>query len=70
MSRAHATTDLVRLYLQDIGRVSLISQEEELTLARLVQERERLLQLQTTSHNGDPEAARAAWVARAGLTSS
>jgi RNA polymerase nonessential primary-like sigma factor len=33
----------VRLYLQDIGRVDLLSHEEELTLARLVQRRERLL---------------------------
>jgi RNA polymerase nonessential primary-like sigma factor len=39
-----AITDPVRLYLQDIGRVDLLSQEEELTLARLVQRRERLLQ--------------------------
>ena len=37
------STDLVRLYLQDIGRVDLLSHEEELTLARLVQRRERLL---------------------------
>ncbi|NBV59137.1 MAG: RNA polymerase sigma factor, RpoD/SigA family, partial [Synechococcaceae bacterium WB4_2_0811] len=34
-----STADLVRLYLQDIGRVDLLSQEEELTLARLVQRR-------------------------------
>jgi len=39
-----SSTDLVRLYLQDIGRVDLLSQEEELTLARLVQRRERLLE--------------------------
>jgi RNA polymerase nonessential primary-like sigma factor len=39
-----AITDLVRLYLQDIGRVDLLTQEEELTLARLVQQREQLLQ--------------------------
>ena len=38
-----ASSDLVRLYLQDIGRVDLLSNEEELTLARLVQRRERLL---------------------------
>ena len=38
-----ASNDLVRLYLQDIGRVDLLSHEEELTLARLVQQRERLL---------------------------
>ena len=38
-----STADLVRLYLQDIGRVDLLSHEEELTLARLVQRREDLL---------------------------
>ena len=38
-----SSTDLVRLYLQDIGRVDLLSHEEELTLARQVQRRERLL---------------------------
>ena len=38
-----ASSDLVRLYLQDIGRVDLLSHEEELTLARLVQRREKLL---------------------------
>jgi len=64
-----STTDLVRLYLQDIGRVTLLSQEEELTLARLVQERERLLQLQP-AESGEPEAAQAAWATRAGLSPS
>jgi len=42
-SRRRSSSDLVRLYLQDIGRVDLLSHEEELTLARLVQHRERLL---------------------------
>ena len=37
------STDPVRLYLQDIGRVDLLTQEQELTLARLVQRREQLL---------------------------
>jgi RNA polymerase nonessential primary-like sigma factor len=43
-----ANTDPVRLYLQDIGRVDMLTQEQELTLARLVQQRERLL------HEGKP----------------
>jgi RNA polymerase nonessential primary-like sigma factor len=42
-------TDPVRLYLQDIGRVDLLTQEQELTLARLVQRREQLLR------EGDPD---------------
>ena len=39
--RSSSTTDLLRLYLQDIGRVDLLTNEEEVTLARLVQRRER-----------------------------
>ncbi len=39
-----SSTDLVRQYLRDIGRVNLLSEEEELTLAREVQRRERLLE--------------------------
>ncbi|MAN18480.1 RNA polymerase sigma factor/ type II [Synechococcus sp. A18-25c] len=35
--------DLLRLYLQDIGRVDLLTSEEEVTLSRLVQQREKLL---------------------------
>ena len=44
-----SSTDLVRQYLQDIGRVSLLTQEEEVSLARLVQQREKLL----TQRNGE-----------------
>ena len=36
----------MRLYLQDIGRVDLLTSEEEVTLARLVQRREALLKQQ------------------------
>lgn len=35
--------DLLRLYLQDIGRVDLLTSEEEVTLSRQVQQREHLL---------------------------
>ncbi len=69
MARA-PTTDPIRLYLQDIGRVSLLSQEEELTLARLVQERERLLRLRDAEGSLDHDDDRQAWAARAGLSPS
>ena len=39
-----SSTDVVRQYLQEIGRVAMLSEEEELTLARLVQRRERILE--------------------------
>ena len=48
MPHTPTSTDPVRLYLQDIGRVDLLTQEQELTLARLVQRREQLLR------QGDP----------------
>ncbi len=67
LRRSSATTDLVRLYLQDIGRVHLLSQEEEVTLARLVQERERLLRCRPA---GDENTAahRQVWAECAHLT--
>jgi RNA polymerase nonessential primary-like sigma factor len=49
MVRPAASSDLIRAYLQEIGRTQLLSPEEELLLARQVQRRERLLQ--------DPEAS-------------
>ena len=51
------STDLVRLYLQDIGRVDLLSHEEELTLARQVQRRERLLRERQRLAPGSPDLA-------------
>ncbi len=65
MAGSPSTTDLVRQYLRDIGRVDLLSQEEELTLARLVQERERLLACRTAEEPPEPGAA---WAERAGLS--
>ena len=52
-----SSTDLVRLYLQDIGRVDLLSHEEELTLARQVQRRERLLRERRRLAAGHPQLA-------------
>ncbi len=52
-----SSTDLVRLYLQDIGRVDLLSHEEELTLARQVQRRERLLRERQRLAAADAELA-------------
>jgi len=52
-----SSTDLVRLYLQDIGRVDLLSHEEELTLARQVQRRERLLQERRRLASSAPDLA-------------
>ncbi len=41
--RGPSSTDVVRQYLRDIGRVAMLTDEEELTLARLVQQRQRIL---------------------------
>jgi len=41
--RAKRTTDLVRLYLQEIGRVSLLERDEEVAEAQLVQQHMMLL---------------------------
>ena len=56
----------MRQYLRDIGRVALLSEEEELTLARLVQQRERLLEQFSTLET--PEADLAAVARDSGLT--
>ncbi|MBE9128481.1 MULTISPECIES: RNA polymerase sigma factor SigC [unclassified Coleofasciculus] len=43
------TTDLVRLYLQEIGRVRLLRRDEEVSEAQKVQRHMRLLELRTQS---------------------
>lgn len=57
--RNRTTTDLVRLYLQDIGRVSLLGKDEEVAKAQQVQRHINLLNLRTkAAKNGDVAIAR------------
>lgn len=49
------TTDLVRLYLQDIGRVPLLKKEEEVSKAQQIQRHVHLLKLRdAAAQQGDP----------------
>ncbi|HEY9621229.1 MAG TPA: RNA polymerase sigma factor SigC [Crinalium sp.] len=48
------TTDLVRLYLQEIGRVRLLGRDEEVSEAQKVQRYMRLLELCTSAAETDP----------------
>lgn len=58
-SRTRATTDLVRLYLQDIGRVALLDKEEEVTKAQQVQRYINLLnQRNKAAKKGDEALVR------------
>jgi DNA-directed RNA polymerase sigma subunit (sigma70/sigma32) len=64
-----SSTDLVRQYLRDIGRVSLLSEEEDLTLAREVQRRERLLEQRgDTDPREHTTEAMEAWARRCALS--
>lgn len=60
---ATGSTDLVRQYLQDIGRVDLLNAEQELILARLVQRRQSLLEQQR-----DDSAASEDWATRCDIS--
>lgn len=48
-SASRRTTDLVRLYLQEIGRVRLLGRDEEVSEAQKVQRYVRLLELRNTA---------------------
>ncbi|MEI8250381.1 MAG: RNA polymerase sigma factor, RpoD/SigA family [Synechococcus sp. ELA057] len=62
------STDPVRCFLRDIARVSQLKPEEELTLARLVQEQERLLALRPSNGDSADDLARDRWAQAAGLS--
>ena len=56
--RTGSGNDLLRLYLQDIGRVDLLTNEEEVLLARQVQQREILLAEERTLAGEHPPIQR------------
>jgi RNA polymerase nonessential primary-like sigma factor len=49
------TTDLVRLYLQEIGRVHLLGRDEEVSEAQNVQRHMRLVELRNAAAEGDAQ---------------
>jgi RNA polymerase nonessential primary-like sigma factor len=67
MKGASTSTDPVRQYLQEIGRVARLSEEEELLLARQVRQREQLLTSRAAEEPAEPCSS---WATRAGLSLS
>ena len=65
MAGSSTSTDLVRQYLQEIGRVAMLTQEEELLLARQVRQREQLLAGRAADEPADPSPG---WAGRVGLS--
>jgi len=65
-----AGSDLVRSYLRDIGRVPLLSHEQEITLGRQVQELMAIeeIELELTMRAGGSKPSEAEWAAAAGLS--
>ena len=65
-----AGSDLVRSYLRDIGRVPLLSHEQEITLGRQVQELMAIeeIELELTMRAGGNKPSEAEWAAAAGLS--
>ena len=64
--------DLVRSYLRDIGRVPLLSHQQEITLGRQVQELMDLeaLEAELKDQRGGEEVAREEWAKAAGVSSA
>ncbi len=63
---ARPSTDLVRLYLQEIGRVPLLGRDEEVALAQKVQDYMKLLDVRLRLQKElGREPTLAEWVARA-----
>jgi len=52
-NRPHHSQDLVRLYLQDIGKVALLSKDEEVMRAQEVQRYNRLLEIRAEAAKAD-----------------
>ncbi|MEN9249893.1 MAG: RNA polymerase sigma factor, RpoD/SigA family [Gloeomargarita sp. GXS_bins_116] len=67
--RGSVTPDMVRTYLQEIGRVPLLTHEEEIVYGKQVQQMMRLLELrdQMAAETGQPPDEEA-WAKRAGLS--
>jgi RNA polymerase primary sigma factor len=67
--KKHYTEDSIRLYLQEIGRIRLLRADEEIELARLIEDLlylEYILTSYEELHDvelGEPEWARLAWIA-------
>ncbi len=55
-SAGRRTTDLVRLYLQEIGRVRLLGRDEEVSEAQAVQRHMRLIEIRNADAGTDPES--------------
>ena len=65
MAGSTSSTDPVRQYLREIGRVARLSPEEELLLARQVRQRDRLLASRAAAEPADPCPG---WAERVGLS--
>ena len=64
-----STTDLVRVYLHEIGRVPLLTEEQEIVLGKQVQQMMQLLDVKSTlAEELDDEPTLAQWAVKADLS--